>query len=308
MKARLSENNLIFESYLKQRSKLVSEAPVYGDENMGSNPRLDRKSSTYGIEKVAKRDLKSKEEVYQTLLTAIKDRLFKKEAHVVDGKPQVYYYPGSPMKFRSELQDLISDVLNLDGKTDAVRTARVVHNILNVINKDNADQKVSVQKTKLDDALAKSLGIDPADLDIPEESDNGKTIWQKNENTRMSIRRFVPVFASLPDEIETPSDVASPLATKNFYKEVAKAFRNALGPDAAENTEDINDFINILKEKQPPVYEKRSAGKPNEELEDTSSLDDSDEDLRDVLNRETDRGYDKDHSYENGIDWESALD
>ena len=96
---------LIFEAYTTK--KPITEAPIYGDD-IGYTGDIEKApGGGYGIGKAAAREGKSKTEIANSLLQAIKTKLFKPETHVVDGKEYSMFYPGSKMKFRTELENLI---------------------------------------------------------------------------------------------------------------------------------------------------------------------------------------------------------
>ena len=118
----------IFEAYLSKK-KVVTEAPIYADDLGYTSDFEKAPGKGYGIGKVAAKEGKSKAEIANRVLNAIKTKLFKPAAHTVDGKEYQLYYPGSKMKFRTDLENLIKNELKLGG-TEAKYTARIVDNLL----------------------------------------------------------------------------------------------------------------------------------------------------------------------------------
>lgn len=154
------DSKLIFEAY--NQSQLISEIPVLGPEDLGfaSDPRKGA-SGGYGFKGLTDDQVKG-------LIDAVKTKLFKPAAHTVDGVEYQLYYPGSKDKFRVELINLIKNELKI-GKTQAVYTARIADNLLNVIRTDgeggSAASPVAVTKAvqagaKNEDVTGKSAAAE----------------------------------------------------------------------------------------------------------------------------------------------------
>ena len=195
---------LIFESYLTKK-QIISEAPIYGMGDIGYSGDFESAPGKgYGIGQVAAKEGKTKTEVANRVLQAIKTKLFKPAKHVVDGKEYDLYYPGSKMKFRTELENLIKNELKIGG-TVAKYTARIVDNLLNVVRVD-AEGGTAASPKQVKQAV--DAGIEgkkviapgtPSTAPTPEAPATTNT-FVKNSNVRF-IREWQPIFVELPDEI-----------------------------------------------------------------------------------------------------------
>ena len=247
----------IFEAY--NARKPIMEAPIYGDD-IGYTGDIEKSpSGGYGIGKAAARDGKSKTEIANNLLLAIKTKLFKPEAHVVDGKEYSMFYPGSKMKFRIELEKLIKNELKLGG-TDAKYTARVVDNLLNVVKVDmeggTSASPVAVKKAIDAGVSGQSLTSGAAETPSAPVGVTNANVFLKNTNTRC-IKEWMPIFVELPDEITIEQgDIYDSPELKN---EVIEAITRAYDQTMANDKEVVQDFIDSLKFKNSftPASEKK---------------------------------------------------
>jgi hypothetical protein len=73
-----NDSKLIFEAYLAKKTTVLKEAPIYGDLDTGYTGDIEKApGGGYGLGVAAKREGKSMKEIADTLLNAIKTKLFK---------------------------------------------------------------------------------------------------------------------------------------------------------------------------------------------------------------------------------------
>jgi hypothetical protein len=251
---------LIFEAYLVKKP-VISEAPIYGMGDIGYSGDFESAPGKgYGIGKVAAKEGKPMADVANRLLAAIKTKLFKPAKHVVDGKEYDLYYPGSKMKFRTELENLIKTELKLGG-TEAKYTARIVDNLLNVVRVD-AEGGTAASPHQVKQAVDAGVkgkaviapgtpGTSPAQPEAPKANS-----FVKNPNARF-IKEWMPIFVELPDEITIEKgDIYDSPELKN---EVIEAITRAYDQKMANDKEVVQDFIDSLKFKSSytPASEKK---------------------------------------------------
>jgi len=285
---------LIFEAYFTKK-QVVSEAPIYGSEDLGYTSDFEKApGGGYGIGKIAQKEGKSKTEVANRVLQAIKTKLLKPGSHVVDGKEYQLYYPGSKMKFRTELENLIKKELGLGG-TEAKYTARIVDNLLNVVRVDTEGGTVAspVQVKKAVDAGVNNKPVAAAagPLEAPVE----------NKSFVKTFAKFIPeyakIFAELPDEV-TPSDGSDVYDSKEFRDEVEQAITQVYDSAKARDREYVQDFIDSVKFKSGYIPHAEAKSKEGEGTGEAPTVDEYPEDddvtgeLRGMGELPSRRGYD----------------
>jgi hypothetical protein len=229
---------------------VLSEAPIYGMGDMGYTGDIEKApGGGYGVGKAAAREGKTKADIANNLLAAIKSKLFKPSSNVVDGKEYQLFYPGSKMKFRTDLENLIKTELKLGG-TEAKYTARVIDNLLNVVRVD-AEGGVNTTPVKVKqavDAGMKNQAVTGAEHPAGSPLDVAKTsnTYVKNPATRF-IREFMPIFVELPDEIKI--EKGDVYESPELENEVIEATRRAYDDTKAKDKEFVKDFIDSLKYK-----------------------------------------------------------
>ena len=237
------DTKLIFEAY--KTKKVLQEAPIYADD-LGYTGDIEKAPGKgYGIGKTAAKEGKSKSEVANRLLQAIQTKIFKPAIHTVDGKEYKLYYPGSKMKFRTELENLIKNELKLGG-TEAKYTARVVDNLLNVLRVD-VEGGAAASPAQVKQAVV--AGIDGKNVIAPGTPGTAPAVpaantFIKNPGVRF-IKDWMPIFVELPDEITVAKgDIYESPELRN---EVIEAITRAFDEAKAKDKELIQDFIDSLK-------------------------------------------------------------
>jgi len=251
---------LIFESYLAKK-QVISEAPIYGMGDIGYSGDFESAPGKgYGIGQVAAKEGKTKTEVANRVLQAVKTKLFKPAKHVVDGKEYDLYYPGSKMKFRTDLENLIKNELKIGG-TVAKYTVRIVDNLLNVVRVD-AEGGTAASPKQVKQAV--DAGLEgkkviapgtPSTAPTPEAPATTNT-FVKNSNVRF-IKEWQPIFVELPDEISV--DQGDIYDSPELRNEVVEAITRAYDSKMASDKEVVQDFIESLKFKNSyiPSSEKK---------------------------------------------------
>ena len=248
---------LIFESYLAKK-QVISEAPIYGMGDIGYSGDFESAPGKgYGIGQVAAKEGKTKTEVANRVLQAIKTKLFKPAKHVVDGKEYDLYYPGSKMKFRTELENLIKNELKIGG-TVAKYTARIVDNLLNVVRVD-AEGGTAASPTQVKQAV--TAGVEGKQVVAPGTPSTAPAAPTTSNNFVKNDVRFIkewmPIFSELPDEITvSKGDIYD---SPELRKEVEDAITRAYDEKMAKDSEMVQDFIDSLKFKNSysPASEKK---------------------------------------------------
>jgi hypothetical protein len=203
-------------------------------------------------------------EIADTLLNAIKTKLFKPAANIVDGKEYQLFYPGSKMKFRADLENLIKRELKIGG-TQAKYTARVVDNLLNVLRVDPEGGAVA-EPTQIKKAVDAGIANKPVASNAPSTTAQTTTVapvatntFVKNDNVKF-IKEWMPIFVELPEEISVEKgDLYDSPELKN---EVIEAITRAYDKTKASDKEMVQDFIDSLKFKNSyiPASEKEKEG------------------------------------------------
>lgn len=255
------DSQLIFEAYLNKKANLLKEAPIYGDLDAGYTGDIEKApGGGYGVGVAAKREGKSKKEVADQLLNAIKTKLFKPAQNIVDGKEYQLFYPGSKMKFRSDLEKLVKNELKIGG-TQAKYTARIIDNLLNVLRVDPEGGAVAEPKQveKAVDAGVEGKSTAIAAQPLAPASTANKFV--KNENVRF-IKEWQPIFVELPDEIEVQKgDLYDSPELRN---EVVEAITRAYDKKMASDSEIVQDFIDSLKYKNSFIPSEEAKQKEGE--------------------------------------------
>jgi hypothetical protein len=255
--------NLIFEAYKKAKT-VVTEAPIYSTGDLEYTGDVDSAPGKgYGIGKVASKEGKSKAEVANTLLRAIQTKLFKPALHTIDGKEYKLFYPGSKMKFRTDLENLIKNELKIGG-TEAKYTARIVDNLLNVLRVD-AEGGIGAAPAQVKQAVisgieGKDIGTGGASVQAAPATNS----FIKNSGVRF-IKEWMPIFVELPDEITiAKGDLYESPELRN---EVVEAITRAYDEAKAKDKELVQDFIDSLKFKNSytPAAEKKEGEGTGEE-------------------------------------------
>ena len=288
---------LIFEAY-NAKKQVISEAPIYGMGDLGYSSDVESAPGKgYGIGQVAAKEGKTKTEIANRVLQAIKTKLFKPAKHVVDGKEYDLYYPGSKMKFRTELENLIKNELKIGG-TLAKYTARVVDNLLNVVRVD-AEGGTAASPRQVKQAV--DAGIQGKAVVAPgtpgtspsSETPTAANSFVKNSNARF-IKEWQPIFVELPDEINVEEgDIYDSPELRN---EVIEAITRAYDQKMASDKEVVQDFIDSLKFKNSyvPSSEKKE-GEGSGEVETVEEYPEDDaatSELRSMGAIDNRRGYD----------------
>lgn len=239
--------HLIFETYLKSKQP-ITEAPIYGQGDLSYTGDIETAPGKgYGIGKAAQREGKSKTEIANRLLGVIKTKLFKAVPHTIDGKEYQLFYPGSKMKFRTELEQLVKNELKLGG-TEAKYTARVVDNLLNVLRVDAEGGVASTpaQIKKAVDAGIQGTAVAKA-VDGPQAV--APTATQPHTFVK-TFAKFIPefakIFGELPDEITT-SGKSDFYDSEELKNEVKEAITRAFDENKSKDKELVSDFIDSMK-------------------------------------------------------------
>lgn len=284
---------LIFEAYINNKAKLLKEAPIYSDLDAGYSGDIEKApGGGYGVGVAAKREGKSKKEVADQLLNAIKTKLFKQAKNVVGGKEYQLFYPGSKMKFRSDLEKLVKNELKIGG-TQAKYTARIIDNLLNVLRVDPEGGAVAEPKQVEKAVDAGVEGKSTAVAVQPSAPASTANKFVKNENVRF-IKEWQPIFVELPDEIEVQKgDLYDSPELKN---EVIEAITRAYDKKMASDSEVVQDFIDSLKYKNSYVpYAEKPEGEGSGEVETVEEYPEDDDvtgELRSMGAIPGRRGYD----------------
>jgi len=141
-----NDTKLIFEVYVANRSKILTEAPISADDLGYTASFKTSPGKGYGLGKIASAEGADIDEVAKRLLPKIKS-LFQQQTHKVGDKQYNLYYPGSDDKFKSELIPLIQNELKIN-KTLAGYTARIVSNLLNVVRSVDPSKSRGVANAK----------------------------------------------------------------------------------------------------------------------------------------------------------------
>jgi len=252
------DTKLIFEAYLTKKTEVLKEAPIYADE-LGYTGDIEKAPGKgYGIGKTAAKEGKTKAEIANRLLQAIQTKLFKPAIHTIDGKEYKLYYPGSKMKFRTDLENLIKSELKLGG-TEAKYTARIVDNLLNVLRVD-VEGGAAASPAQVKQAV--TAGVDGKQVVAPGAPSTSPATPTPAANSFVKndvrfIKEWMPIFNELPDEITVAK--GDLYDSPELRKEVEDAVTRAYDEKMAGDREMIQDFIDSLKFKNSysPAAEKK---------------------------------------------------
>jgi len=261
------DTKYIFEAYLAKK-QVISEAPIYADD-LGYTGDIEKAPGKgYGIGKTAAKEGKSKTEIANRLLQVIQTKLFKPAIHTIDGKEYKLYYPGSKMKFRTDLENLIKNELKLGG-TEAKYTARVVDNLLNVLRVDveggAAASPAQVKQAVTAGVEGKAVVAPGTPGTAPATPAPAANSFVKND-VRF-IKEWMPIFSELPDEITVAK--GDLYDSPELKKEVVDAITRAYDEKMANDKEMVQDFIDSLKYKNgyTAASEKAKEGEGTGEVE-----------------------------------------
>jgi len=272
------DTKLIFEAYLTKKPRVLKEAPIYADE-LGYTGDIEKAPGKgYGIGKTAAKEGKTKAEIANRLLQAIQTKLFKPAIHTIDGKEYKLYYPGSKMKFRTDLENLIKNELKLGG-TEARYTARIVDNLLNVLRVD-VEGGAAASPAQVKQAV--TSGVEGKKVVAPGAPGTSPATPASTTNTFIKndvrfIKEWMPIFNELPDEI-TVSSGSDIYNSPELKKEVEEAIIRAYDEKMAKDSEMVQDFIDSLKFKNSfsPSSEKKE-GEGTGEVETVEEYPEEDE-------------------------------
>jgi len=266
----------IYEAYISKKKQVVSEAPIYADD-LGYTGDIEKAPGKgYGIGKTAAKEGKSKAEIANRLLQVIQTKLFKPAIHTIDGKEYKLYYPGSKMKFRTDLENLIKNELKIGG-TEAKYTARVVDNLLNVLRVD-VEGGAAASPAQVKQAV--TAGVEGKKVVAPGTPSTAPATPAANsfvKNDVRFIKEWMPIFAELPDEITVAK--GDLYDSPELRKEVVDAIVRAYDEKMANDKEMVQDFIDSLKYKNSysPASEKAKEGEGSGEVETIDEYPEADE-------------------------------
>lgn len=291
----------IFEAY-SAKKKIVTEAPIYADDLGYTGDIENAPGGGYGIGKAATKEGKSKTEIGNRILELVRTKLFKPAAHTVDGKEYQLYYPGSKMKFRTELEALIKKNLNLTG-TEARYTARIVDNLLNVLRVD-VEGGAAANPAQVKKAVAAGVMDKPISSAEPAGPEAASDVTPADPAPNSFVKtftKFIPeyarIFAELPDEVTvTPGEDFYDSA--EFKQEVVDAITKVYDENKAKDKEYLTDFIDSVKYKNGYIPSAEAKQKEGEGTGEAPTVDEYPEDdtatgeLRSMGAIDGRRGYD----------------
>jgi hypothetical protein len=132
----------------------------------------------------------------------IQTKLFKPEAHTVDGVEYTLYYPGNEMKLRNDLHGLIQQELGV-GKTEAGYTARVVRNLLNIVVKDAATGGVATRPEKIKTAVVAAK----------KPATKTHTVYEIDKSIKIEDKNLISLVINLPDNDVPENEILGILKT-----------------------------------------------------------------------------------------------
>lgn len=250
-----NDARLIFEAYTKHLDEMAKYA--VDKLKFKSDPRQGA-GGGYGLKGLP-------DEKVDALIKSIETKLFKPASHISNGIEYKLFYPGSKDKFKAELINLIKDELKI-GSTLAGYTARIVSNLLDVIDIDEHGHTVAQPKA-VEKAVEK--GVEQADAAAPAapvKSVKTETVYEIDKSAPIDDKRLKALVFSLPDEDVPEKEILSVL------KDAIKEFNDAPGRSKEQllkvKSFDLVDILKqagVLKEKQ--VEKKAAEGEGSGEVE-----------------------------------------
>lgn len=245
------DSKLIFEAYLKEMAKYGPEALKFK-----TDPRQGA-GGGYGLKGLS-------DEQINSLIKTIETKLFKPAHNVVNGVEYKLFYPGSKDKFKAELVNLLRSELKL-GSTVAGYTARIVNNLLDVIEADDVGNTVA-QPKEVEKAV--EVGAQPTAETQPAAAKPVKTetVYEIDKSIPLTDKKIKAIVYSLPDEDVHEKEILSVL--KNAIKEYNEAPGRSKEDAVKIKSFDLIDILKqagVLKEKQ--VEKKAPEGEGSGEIE-----------------------------------------
>jgi hypothetical protein len=234
------DTKLIFEAY----SKHLDEMAKYAVDKLKfkSDPRQGA-GGGYGLKGLP-------DEKIDVLIRTIETKLFKPVTHISNGVEYKLYYPGSKDKFKAELIELLRGELKI-GSTAAGYTARIVSNLLDVIDIDEHGYTVA-QPKEVEKAVEDGAKATP-----PVKPVKTETVFEIDKSVPLTDKKLKTLVFSLPDEDVHETEILSVL--KNAVKEYNEAPGLPRDQQLKIKSYDLIDILKqagVLKEKQ---VEKQSA-------------------------------------------------
>lgn len=262
-----NDARLIFEAYTKHLDEMAKYA--VDKLKLKSDPRQGA-GGGYGLKGLP-------DEKVEALIRSIETKLFKPASHISNGIEYKLFYPGSKDKFKAELINLIKDELKI-GSTLAGYTARIVSNLLDVIDIDEHGHTVAQPKA-VEKAVEK--GVDQADAAVatavgPKKSVKTETVYEIDKAAPIDDKRLKALVINLPDEDIPEKEILSVLknAIKEFNEEPGRSKDQMLKVKSFDLV-DILKNAGVLKEKQ---VEKQSAeGEGTGEVETIDDIPETDD-------------------------------
>lgn len=245
------DSKLIYEAYINR--KMLQEAPpayAIGDLDI-SEPKLKAApGGGYGLKKAAAKTGKTIKQISDEIVKKIQTQLFKPEPHTVDGVEYSLYYPGSEMKLRNDLQNLVQKELGL-GKTEAGYTARILRNMLNIVVKDEATGGVAVKADRVEDAV-KTAVAKPVKTE---------TVYEIDKSVGVSDKALKALLYALPDEDVHEKEILSTIkdAIKEYNDTPGLSKDKILKIKPMEAFDKLSE-VGALKSKQKEVEAKEGEG------------------------------------------------
>jgi hypothetical protein len=253
---------LIFEAYKNH----LNEMAKYSVDSLKlkSDPRQSA-GGGYGLKGLP-------DEKVDALIKSIETKLFKPASHISNGVEYKLFYPGSKDKFKAELINLIRNELKV-GSTVAGYTARIVSNLLDIIDIDEHGHAVAQPKA-VEKAVEK--GVEQADAAAPEATKKPvktETVYEIDKSIKIDDRALRSIVFSLPDEDVAEKEIISILKTAiNEYND-----KPGIEPVKIRSF-DLFDKLKdagIIKEKQ--IEKKAAEGEGTGEVETIEDFPEGDE-------------------------------
>lgn len=237
------DSHLIFEAYTKK----LDEMAKYAQSNIKfkSDPR-QAAGGGYGLKGLP-------DEKIDSLIKSIETKLFKPVSHVSNGVEYKLFYPGSKDKFKIELINLIKDELKI-GSTLASYTARIVSNLLDVIDIDEHGYTVA-QPKEVEKAVEKGAEQAAAATPVAKQKPvKMETVFEIDKSVKLDDKSLRSLVMSLPDDDVPEKEILSVL--KNAISEYND--RPGVEPIKIKSFDlfDKLKVAGVIKEKQ---IEKQSA-------------------------------------------------
>jgi LysM repeat protein len=235
-----NDSKFIFEAY----SKHLDEMAKYAVDKLKfkSDPRQGA-GGGYGLKGLP-------DEKIDSLINSIETKLFKPVTHTSNGMEYKLFYPGSKDKFKVELINLIKDELKI-GSTVAGYTARIVNNLLDVIDIDEHGNAVA-QPKEVEKAVEDGAKSAPEAKPVKTE-----TVYEIDKSVAIENKKLKALVFGLPDEDINEKEILGVL--KNAIKEYNETPGLPKDQQLKIKSYDLIDILKqagVLKEKQ---VEKQSA-------------------------------------------------